>query len=49
MHDRKIKKEMRLWMKKYWGTRCKEYEKSCALCNAWKAFDTIFEFVDEKK
>lgn len=33
---------VKMWMLKNWGKRCKEYEKDCPLCKAWKYFDYLF-------
>ena len=35
------------WMKKYWGVRCLDFQKGCGCCDAWKAFDCLFQFEDE--
>lgn len=31
------------WMKKNYGTRCKDFEKGCACCVAWKLYDRLIQ------
>lgn len=39
-----MKQQMRKWMEKHWGKRCKEYAGGCPCCEAWDSFDSIFAF-----
>lgn len=32
------------WMLSMWGKRCSDFDKNCALCKAWKAYDYLFAF-----
>ena len=44
---RRVKEKMRSWTKRNWGNRCyklKKYQKGCGICEAWKAYDTLFQF-----
>jgi len=34
---------MRKWVEDNWGERCPEYQEGCAICEAWKAYDYLFE------
>ncbi|MBI4153900.1 hypothetical protein HY501_01055 [Candidatus Woesearchaeota archaeon] len=47
--DEMMMDRMEAWIKKNWGRRCDEYEPTCHLCNAWKYFDFLFEFVKEDR
>lgn len=40
---RLVKKSMYRWIEKFWGKRCKEYQKRCGTCEAWKAYDFLFQ------
>jgi hypothetical protein len=42
MRTVEVEMNMRNWMLKNWGKRCDVYNRGCALCNAWKAFDFLF-------
>ena len=42
-----VKDFMKSFMVKFWGERCPDFEAGCGLCQAWKAYDTIFEFAEE--
>ena len=41
---RVVKKAMYKWIEKFWGKRCKEYQEGCGTCEAWKAYDFLFQF-----
>ena len=35
------------WMENWWGERCPDFEENCYCCQAWKAFDVMFNEVGE--
>jgi len=38
-----MRKQLKSWIEKFYGKRCKEYVKSCACCEAWKCYDRLME------
>ncbi len=42
-----LRKDLIVWMELYWGERCGDFEPDCCCCKAWKAFDVLFEGLDE--
>lgn len=39
--EKKANKELKEWLLKYYGPRCKEYDKNCPVCQAWKIADKL--------
>jgi len=34
---------MEIWIKEYYGEKCKEELPGCPICDAWYAFNILFE------
>ena len=47
MSKEKIKAKMERWMLREWGERRRDFDRSCALCKAWKAYDYLFQFTNK--
>lgn len=37
---------LRLWIGGWYGNRCEEFQDGCGCCEAWKAFDKLFETIN---
>lgn len=42
-----LKKEVRKWIGEHYGKRCKKYAVGCGCCEAWRAFDLLFDYEQE--
>jgi hypothetical protein len=38
---KQILRDMRRYLKVNWGEKCPDYDKDCAQCRAWKAYDNF--------
>jgi len=43
---RKLVQDLKHWVAKNYGKRCKDYNPFCTVCIMWDAFDTIKEGAD---
>ena len=43
-----LRDQTEIWMKKYWGEKCPDFDGGCIGCQAWKAFETVFADLPEK-
>ena len=39
----RLKQDVNRYIKKKFGARCKDYDRNCVVCKAYKAIETIFE------
>ena len=39
-----MKKQLKNWIEKNWGKRCKDKCNDCHLCAAWECYDYLMEF-----
>lgn len=42
-----LKEMVRRWIVEYYGDQCSEFEAECGCCEAWKAFETLFRYLEE--
>jgi len=42
--ENNMKDEMFKWVESFWGTRCPDYVADCPCCEAWKAYDYLFQW-----
>ena len=42
-------KELKKWLEKNFGNRCRPFAKNCPCCEAWKLYDNIENFYCENE